>query len=117
MGENKGGNQMEVIRTTGLGKFYGEKKAVDDLNMLVRKGDIYGFIGRNGSGKSTTLKMICGLAKPSTGEIQLFHKPVSDSVVRRRTGMLIENPGIYPEFSARSLTRREKRRPKIFQWE
>ena len=92
---------MEVIRTTGLGKFYGEKKAVDDLNMLVRKGDIYGFIGRNGSGKSTTLKMICGLAKPSTGEIQIFHKPVSDSVVRRRTGMLIENPGIYPEFSAR----------------
>ena len=52
---------MEVIATSALTKVYGQKRAVDQLDMTVHEGDIYGFIGRNGSGKSTTLKTISGL--------------------------------------------------------
>lgn len=91
---------MEVIRTSALSKVYGQKRAVDRLDMTVYQGDIYGFIGRNGSGKSTTMKMLCGLAAPTEGEIQLFGKPVSDEASRRRMGVLIESAGIYPGCTA-----------------
>ena len=60
---------MEVIATSALTKVYGQKRAVDQLDMTVHEGDIYGFIGRNGSGKSTTLKTISGLLKPRTGDV------------------------------------------------
>lgn len=91
---------MEVIQTKALCKTYGKKRAVDNLTMTVHEGDIYGFIGKNGAGKSTALKMMCSLAAPTSGEIELFGKPVSDSTARRRTGILIESPGIYPNLSA-----------------
>lgn len=91
---------MDVIRATALCKSYGAKYAVEQLDMVVPKGAVYGFIGRNGAGKSTTQKMICGLAKPTSGDIQLFEKPVSDANARRKVGMLIENAGIYPGISA-----------------
>ncbi|MDO4297142.1 MAG: ATP-binding cassette domain-containing protein [Lachnospiraceae bacterium] len=91
---------MEVIRTVDLWKTYGRKHAVENLQMVVQKGDIYGFIGRNGAGKSTTLKMICGLAAPTKGEIRLFGKSAEDDTVRSRIGMLVENAGLYPGFSA-----------------
>ena len=65
------------------------------------EGQIYGFIGRNGAGKSTTLKMISGLASPTQGEVSLFGKPLSDPVVRRRLGVLIEEAGLYPNMTAR----------------
>lgn len=90
-----------AVETTGLTKTYGGKSAVKALNLKVRQGDIYGFIGQNGAGKSTTLKMICGLVHPSSGEIRLFGKPVSDPVVRRRLGVLIEAPSLYPNMTAR----------------
>lgn len=63
---------MDVIQTTGLTKYYGRSKVVDQVHLRVRQGDIYGFIGRNGSGKSTTLKMISGLVWPDAGDIELF---------------------------------------------
>ncbi len=91
---------MDVVQTKMLCKSYGKKRAVDQLSMTVRQGDIYGFIGRNGAGKSTALKMLAGLAAPDAGEIALFGKPVTDAVARRRTGILIESPGIYPKLSA-----------------
>lgn len=91
---------MEVIQTKALCKIYGKKRAVDNLTMTVHEGDIYGFIGKNGAGKSTALKMMCSLATPSSGEVEIFGKPVSDSTARKRTGILIENPGIYPNLSA-----------------
>lgn len=91
---------MEVIQTKALCKTYGKKRAVDNLTMTVHEGDIYGFIGKNGAGKSTALKMMCSLAAPTSGEIELFGKPVSDSTARKRTGILIENPGIYPNLGA-----------------
>ncbi len=70
--------------------------AVQDLNLHVPEGAIYGFIGENGSGKSTTEKLICGLLVPSAGEIKLFGKPYTDAGVRSRMGVLIENPGCFP---------------------
>lgn len=90
-----------AVQTIGLTKTYKEKSVVKDLNLNVRQGDIYGLIGRNGSGKSTTLKMIGGLVRPSEGEIRLFGKPVGDPLVRRRFGVLIEEPGLYPNMTAR----------------
>lgn len=90
-----------AVETICLTKRYGTKAAAKQLNLKVREGDIYGFIGRNGAGKSTTLKMLCGLIKPSEGEVRLFGKMVSDAVVRRRLGILIEMPGLYPNLTAR----------------
>lgn len=90
-----------AVETKGLTKLYGGKAAVKDLNLRVGEGQIYGFIGRNGAGKSTTLKMISGLASPTQGEVSLFGKPISDSVVRRRLGVLIEAAGLYPNMTAR----------------
>ena len=59
---------MTVIQTSGLSKRYKDKWAVDHLDLQVEQGDIYGFIGRNGAGKSTTLKLLCGLIRPTQGE-------------------------------------------------
>jgi len=91
---------MDVIRTTSLCKTYGNKNAVDHIDLVVPHGAIYGFIGRNGSGKSTTQKMVCGLARPTSGDIQLFERPLSDTQARSKIGTLIEQPGIYPGMSA-----------------
>lgn len=84
-----------------LTKMYGDKAAVKHLDLKVREGEIYGFIGRNGAGKSTTLKMLCGIASPTEGEIRLFGRPVSDPAARRRLGVLIEAAGLYPNMTAR----------------
>ena len=96
---------MSVIQTTGLSKRYKDRWAVDHLDLRVEQGDIYGFIGQNGAGKSTTLKLLCGLARPTLGEALIFGKPVRDSVARRRVGSLIEQPGLYPDLSGRENLR------------
>ena len=96
---------MAVIQTMGLSKRYKNRWAVDHLDLQVEQGDIYGFIGRNGAGKSTTLILLCGLARPTMGEILLFGKPVRDPVARRRVGALIEQPGLYPDLSGRENLR------------
>lgn len=90
-----------AVETLSLTKSYNGKAAVNHLSMQVRQGAIYGFIGRNGAGKSTTLKMLCGLAKPTEGEIRLFGKPAEDSYMARRLGCLIESTGLYPNMTAR----------------
>lgn len=94
-------NTMEyVLRTENLTKVYGKKKVVDGVSMHVRKGDIYGFIGKNGAGKTTFMRMVAGLASSSQGTVELFG---SDDVEkqRKRIGTLIENPGVYPNMTAR----------------
>ena len=96
---------MAVIQTTDLSKRYKDRWAVDHLDLRVEQGDIYGFIGQNGAGKSTTLKLLCGLARPTQGEALIFGKPVRDSVARRRVGALIEQPGLYPDLSGRENLR------------
>lgn len=94
-------NTEYAVKTNNLTKMYGTKAAVSHLNMEVKSGDIYGFIGRNGSGKSTTLKMCCGLVHPTEGEISLYGSSVKDQNARRRVGMLIEEAGLYPHMTAR----------------
>lgn len=92
---------MAVIETTGLSKRYRSKWAVDHMNLCVEQGDIYGFIGRNGAGKSTTLRLLCGLARPTEGEARIFGRPVGEPAAHRRVGALIEQPGLYPDQSGR----------------
>ncbi|HBA46321.1 MAG TPA: bacitracin ABC transporter ATP-binding protein, partial [Lachnospiraceae bacterium] len=90
-----------AVETISLSKVYKGKAAVSHMDMKVQEGAIYGFIGRNGAGKSTTLKMLCGLAKPTEGEIRLFGKSAGDPVTARRIGCLIESAGLYPHMTAR----------------
>ena len=87
---------MNAIEIRNLTKTFGAKTAVNGLNMTVPVGAIYGFIGENGSGKSTTEKMICGLIHPTSGEIKLFGKDYTDADVRANMGVLIEAPGCFP---------------------
>ncbi len=90
---------MNAIEISNLSKNFGQKQAVAGLNMTVPVGSIYGFIGENGSGKSTTEKMICGLLIPSGGEIKLFGRDYTDEDVRAKVGVLIESPGCFPNYS------------------
>lgn len=90
---------MNAIETTGLCKRYGNKNVVNQLCITVPQGAVYGFIGRNGAGKSTTQKMACGLVHPTGGDIKLFGRPVTDAGVRSKIGTLIEAPGLYPGMS------------------
>ena len=87
---------MNAIEIRGLSKSFRGMYAVDHLNMTVPQGAIYGFIGENGSGKSTTEKLICGHLVPDEGEIKLFGKDYRDAGVRTRVGALIENAGCFP---------------------
>ena len=90
-----------LLETRNLSKHYGHHKAVDNVNMHIKKGAIYGFIGRNGAGKTTCLKMISGLSKPTYGEIEMFGYRGKDlEKVRTRIGCLIEAPGLYGNMTA-----------------
>lgn len=90
---------MNAIEIRNLSKNFGEKQALCGLNMTVPMGAIYGFIGENGSGKSTTEKLICGLIQPSGGGIKLFGRDYTDADVRAKVGVLIEAPGCFPNYS------------------
>lgn len=91
-----------LLQTRALTKQYGRHRAVDQVSMHIKKGAIYGFIGRNGAGKTTTLRMISGLASPTAGEIELFGCRGRDlSRIRSRVGCLIEGSGLYGSMSAR----------------
>ena len=87
---------MNAIEIRNLSKSFRGMYAVEHLNMTVPVGAIYGFIGENGSGKSTTEKLICGHLVPDEGEIKLFGKDYMDPGVRVRVGALIENAGCFP---------------------
>ena len=90
---------MNAIEIRNLTKRYGNKLAVNRLNMTVPVGSIYGFIGENGSGKSTTEKLICGLIIPSGGIIKLYDRDYKDQDVRASVSSLIESPGCFPNMS------------------
>ena len=87
---------MTAIEIKGLTKSYKEKQALCGLDMTVPMGAIYGLIGENGSGKSTTEKLICGLIHANSGSIKLFDRPHADADVRAKMGVLIEAPGCFP---------------------
>lgn len=87
-----------IIETQGLSKRYGENLCVRDLDLAVPEGAIYGFLGPNGAGKTTTLKMILGLARPTTGKIWVFKRELNEKnrlSILKDTGSLIESPGYY----------------------
>ena len=90
---------MNAIEIRNLSKNFGAKQAVNGLNMTVPEGAIYGFIGENGSGKSTTEKIICGLIHESGGTVKLYGKPHTDVDIRANMGVLIEAPGCFPGLS------------------
>jgi len=85
-----------AVETINLQKNFKGIAAINNLNLKVPVGSIYGFIGENGSGKSTTEKLICGLLVPSSCEIKLFGQPYTDAGVRARMGVMIENPACFP---------------------
>ena len=87
---------MNAIEIKNLSKNFGPKQAVCGLDMTVPMGAVYGFIGENGSGKSTTEKMICGLIPTSGGSIKIYGKDYRDESVRAKMGVLIEAPGCFP---------------------
>ena len=97
---------MYAIETRGLSKAYRGRNVVDGLDMHVARGDIYGFVGRNGAGKSTTMKMICGMIRPTRGEVRLLDRLVADPSGSAeyseavRIGALVESPGLYPNMTA-----------------
>ena len=83
-----------ILTTTNLTKTYDKKNAAKDVNIHVREGEIYGLIGRNGAGKTTVMRMISGLSKPTAGTYTL------NGENKFGVGVLIESPGIYPNMSA-----------------
>ena len=87
---------MNAIEIKGLKKSFRGMYALNGLNMTVPVGSIYGFIGENGSGKSTTEKLICGHLVKDSGTIKLFGKDYTDAGTRVRVGALIENAGCFP---------------------
>ena len=90
---------MNAIEIRDLSKNFGSKQALKGLNMTVPAGAIYGFIGENGSGKSTTEKLLCGLMPSSGGTIKLYGRDYTDGDVRAKIGVLIEAPGCFPNMS------------------
>lgn len=90
-----------VITTDKLTKKFGKKAAALDVDIRVREGEIYGLIGRNGAGKTTVLRMLSGLARPTSGSYTLFGKEGFEARKQmENVGVLIEAPGIYPKLNA-----------------
>ena len=96
---------METIfKSEGLCKNYGKFAALNDMNMTIKKGDIYGFVGKNGAGKTTLIRMICGLQFPTGGSFILMDRKNDDPEIsrsRRRMGAVVESPAFYKEMSAK----------------
>jgi len=96
---------VHAVTTSGLTKrFRGGQLAVDGIDLAVPKGSVYGFLGPNGSGKTTTIRMLLGLAFPTSGSAELLGVPVPDGVTRvlDRVGALVEGPAFYPFLTGES---------------
>jgi len=92
-----------ILQTNQLVKHFGQVKAVDGVSLQVPHGQVYGFLGPNGSGKTTTIGMILGLLHPTAGSVTLFGDPVTPAQTRplRRVGALVGAPTLVPYLSAR----------------
>jgi ABC-2 type transport system ATP-binding protein len=86
----------EVIRCAGLTKRYGAALAVDGLDLTVGPGQVFGFLGPNGSGKTTTMRMLLGLVRPTSGRAWIHGRPLPDPDGLARVGAMIEEPGFHP---------------------
>ncbi|MEN1967995.1 ATP-binding cassette domain-containing protein [Lentibacillus sp. N15] len=91
-----------ILRTTNLSKQYKDQFAIKKVNISIKKGSIYGFIGQNGAGKSTLIRVVTGLASPTSGTLELFgHSNVRRLIEgRKRIGTIIEGPALYPQMTA-----------------
>jgi ABC-2 type transport system ATP-binding protein len=91
-----------VIRVNQLSKHYGDIRAVNDLSFTVNKGDVYGFLGQNGAGKSTTIRMLLTLIKPTHGTIEIFGKELVSNrrAILQQVGAVIERPDLYKYLTA-----------------
>jgi len=91
-----------VIRVNHLSKQFNEVTAVKDLSFSVNEGDVYGFLGQNGAGKSTTIRMLLTLVKPTSGDIQIFGQDLAShrSAILKQVGAVIEKPDLYKYLSA-----------------
>jgi ABC-2 type transport system ATP-binding protein len=103
-----------AIVTVGLTKRYGDRRAVDRLSLSVGRGEIYGFLGLNGAGKTTTIRLLLGLARPSSGTVHVLGRRAHAGAgeLWGRVGYLVEAPRAYPELTVREnleVTRRLRR--------
>jgi ABC-type multidrug transport system ATPase subunit len=91
-----------IISVTHLSKKFKDLTAVDDLSFTVNEGDVFGFLGQNGAGKSTSIRMLLSLIKPTSGQIEIFGKSLFThrSEILRQTGAVIEKPDLYKYLSA-----------------
>lgn len=91
-----------AIRTVNLSRDFGNVQAVDNLSLEVPRGIVFGFLGANGSGKTTTIRLLLGLLEPTSGRAEVFgfDTRLQANEIRRRTGALLEHPGLYERLSA-----------------
>jgi ABC-2 type transport system ATP-binding protein len=96
-----------AIRTTGLTKVFGEKRALDSVDLAVEEGSIFGFLGPNGAGKTTTLRILTGLARATSGSVQILGHDVASAgnSVRAEIGVLPDVPGFYEWMTAEEFLR------------
>ncbi len=94
---------MSVIKVQALSKSFGNLKAVDQLSFEVEAGQVYGFLGQNGSGKSTTIRMLLSLIHPTEGHIEIFGQSLTAhrSTILEQVGAVIERPDLYPYLTAK----------------
>jgi ABC-2 type transport system ATP-binding protein len=93
-----------AIETHGLTKAFGDQKAVDEISLVVPKGSVFGFLGPNGSGKTTTIRMLLGLAEATSGDIKLLNYQIPKQLQEAlpKVGALVEGPAFYPYMSGRN---------------
>ncbi len=104
--QTDGRDNVLLVETSGLSKHYGRRiTAVDDLDLGVRRGEVYGFLGPNGAGKTTTLRMLLGLIKPSSGTATVLGEEPGAPAGLARVGALVESPAFYPYLSGRDNLR------------
>jgi len=91
-----------VLRTKSIYKKYGKSFALDNINIEIKKGEIYGFIGQNGAGKTTLLRVVTGLTIPTKGTVELFGQSSEKELVKsiKRVGAVVESPALFPNMSA-----------------
>ncbi|MFN2438583.1 MAG: ATP-binding cassette domain-containing protein, partial [Chitinophagaceae bacterium] len=93
---------IPIIEVSNLTKYFKQIHAVDDLSFTVQKGEVYGFLGQNGAGKSTTIRMLLTLVKPTKGRIRIFGKDLQThrNKILKQTGAIIEKPDLYKYLTA-----------------
>src|ERR1044071_1762278 len=96
-----------VLQAERLTKRYQRRAVVDQLSLTVERGDIFGFLGQNGAGKSTTIRMALGLVRPTSGRVNVLGHDMARQPLRalKRVGALIEAPAFYENFSGRQNLR------------